>query len=150
LTLSKAVNVYDGWKLNGPKKCKYYPSKSGWMDMFLFEKWFVELLLPRLKRRAGKKLIIGDNLASHISPTVIKLCKANNIAFVCLSPNSANKLQPLDVAVFTPLKKAWRQVLTTFKKEHPKEVGIPKCHFPPPPQEAPGHQQPSPVPGCRL
>jgi len=101
------------------------------MDMSHFEKWFVELLLPRLKRRAGKKLIIGDNLASHISPTVIKLCKANDIAFVCLPPNSTDKLQPLDVGVFAPLKKALRQVLTTFKKEHPKEVGIPKCHFPP-------------------
>jgi hypothetical protein len=98
--------------------------------MFLFEKWFVELALPRLKRSPGKKLIIGDNLASHISPNVIKLCKDNDISFVCLPPNSTDKLQPLDVGVFAPLKKSWRLVLSTFKKEYPKEVGIPKCVFP--------------------
>jgi hypothetical protein len=37
-----------------------------------------------LKRKTGKKLAIGDNLASHISPTVINLCKQNEIVFVSL------------------------------------------------------------------
>jgi hypothetical protein len=117
--------------------------------MFLYENWFVELLLPRLKRSPGKKLIIWDNLAGHIffSPTVIKLCKENNIAFVCLPPNSTNKLQPLDFGVFTPLMKAWRQALSTFKKEHPKQVGIPKS-LPSPPQDTPRHLQTVQVPGC--
>jgi hypothetical protein len=122
--------VYTSWREGGPKGTVYKCSKSGWFDMFLFEEWFVELLLPRLRKRPGKKLIIGDNLASHISPTVIKLCKANNIAFVCLPPNSTDKLQPLDVGVFAPMKKAWRVVLTQFKKDHPKLVGIPKPMFP--------------------
>jgi hypothetical protein len=122
--------VYTSWREGGPKGTVYKCSKSGWFDMFLFEEWFVELLLPRLRKRPGKKLIIGDNLASHISPTVINLCKANNIAFVCLPPNSTDKLQPLDVGVFAPMKKAWRVVLTQFKKDHPKLVGIPKPMFP--------------------
>lgn len=122
--------MYTSWREGGPKGTVYKCSKSGWFDMFLFEEWFVELLLPRLRKRPGKKLIIGDNLASHISPTVIKLCKANNIAFVCLPPNSTDKLQPLDVGVFAPMKKAWRVVLTQFKKDHPKLVGIPKPMFP--------------------
>jgi hypothetical protein len=64
----------------------------------------------------------------------IKLCKENNMAFVCLPPNSTNKLQPLDFGVFAPFKKAWRQVLSNFKKEHPKQVRIPKS-LPSPPQE---------------
>ncbi len=115
--------------------------------MILYEKWFVELLVPRLKRSPGKKLIIGDNLAGQISPTVIKLCKENNIAFICLPPNSTKKLQPLDLGVFAPLKKAWRQVFSTFKKEHPKQVGIPKS-LPSPPQDTPGHLQTGQVPGC--
>ncbi len=93
----------------------YACSKSGLFDTYLFEMWFVDLLLPRLKRRPGKKLPIGDNLASHISPKVINLCKANDIAFVCLPPNLTDKLKPLDVGVFGPLKAAWRKILTNFK-----------------------------------
>ena len=44
--------------------------------------------------------------------------------FVCLPPNSTDKLQPLDVSVFGPLKSAWREVLTDYKKKHPKNVNI--------------------------
>ncbi len=78
--------MYTSWQEGSLKGTVYKCSNSGWFDMFLFEEWFVELLLPRLKKRHGKKLIIGDNLASYISPTIIKLCK-ENIAFVCLAPN---------------------------------------------------------------
>ncbi len=51
-------------RTGGIKVALYSTSLSGWFDMFQFEKWLVELLLPILK----KKLIIVDNLASHISP----------------------------------------------------------------------------------
>jgi hypothetical protein len=35
---------------------------------------------------------------------MIQLCKQNEIVFVCLPPNSTDKLQPLDEGVFAPLK----------------------------------------------
>jgi hypothetical protein len=35
---------------------------------YQFELWFEELMLPHLKKLEGKKLIIGDNVSSHISP----------------------------------------------------------------------------------
>ena len=89
-----------------------------------------ELMLPRLKRQVGKKLLIGDNLSSHISMAVIDSCKKNNIEFVCLPPNSTHKLQPLDVGVFAPLKKTWREVLTAHKLKHPKAASIDKSDFP--------------------
>lgn len=98
--------------------------------MCLFERWFCDVLLPRLKKLPGNKLIIGDNLASHISMAVIDLCRANNIRFVCLPPNSTDKLQPLDVGVFGPLKKAWKSILTAYKLKNPKVVGIQKTDFP--------------------
>jgi len=46
------------------------------------------------------------------------------------SPHSTDKLQPLDVGVFGPLKKVWREVLTDYKLKHPKEASIPKTEFP--------------------
>jgi hypothetical protein len=61
---------------------------------------------------------------------VIQLCKENEVVFVCLPPNSPDKLQPLDVGVFGPLKAAWRRVLTSYKLKHPSQVGIPKVDFP--------------------
>jgi hypothetical protein len=126
----KAQNIYTSWTERGPKGALYSCSKSGWFDGCQFEKFFFELLLPKLKRRTGKKLLIGDNLASHFSPDVINACRENNIAFVCLPANSTDKLQPLDVGIFAPLKNAWRKVLEDYKRKNPKEAGISKSEFP--------------------
>jgi hypothetical protein len=57
-------------------------------------------------------------------PQVIELCREHNIAFVCLPPNSTDKLQPLDVGAFAPLKAAWREILTSYKQSHPNQVSI--------------------------
>jgi hypothetical protein len=96
MVVYKAQNVYASCCSRGPKGAIFSYSKSGWFDAFQFEKWFFELMLPKLKR-TGNKLLLGDNLASHISPTAIQACKANNISFLCLPPNSTDKLQPLEL-----------------------------------------------------
>ncbi len=67
--------------------------------MFKFEKWFKDLLLPILMHKGWKKLIIGDNLAAHISPAVIDLCQEDEIQFVCLPLNSTDKLHTLGMRV---------------------------------------------------
>ncbi len=126
----QAKNLYVSWTERGPKGALYACSSSGWFDSCLFEQWFFELLLPILKRRVGRKLLISDNLASHLSPAVIEACRKNNIQFVCLPPNSTDKLQPLDVGVFGPLKAAWWSILTAYKQQHPSQVGINKTDFP--------------------
>jgi hypothetical protein len=53
-----------------------------------------------------------------------------NIAYMCLPPNSTDKLQPLDVGIFAPLKAAWRFVLAEYKSSNPLQVGVPKTEFP--------------------
>jgi hypothetical protein len=75
-------------------------------------------------------MIVDDNLASHISSAVIQACKDHDVQFVCLPPNSMDKLQPLDVGVFGSVKKAWRAILTEYKTGHHTQVGIPKTDFP--------------------
>ena len=130
MVVYQAKNIYEGWRDRGPKGTVWSCSKSGWFDCFQFEKWFFECLLPVLRRREGRKLLVGDNLSSHISAAVIEACRRFNIQFVCLPPNSTDKLQPLDVGVFAPLKEAWRQLLTKYKAQHPTQTGIPKTVFP--------------------
>ena len=75
-------------------------------------------------------MLIGDNVASHFTPEVIESSIANNIAFTCLIPNSTHLLQPLDMAVFRPIKQEWRKILQQWRKESRVKGGIPKNHFP--------------------
>jgi len=111
MVVYQAKNLYPSWIENGPKGTVYSVSSNGWFDGFNFQKCYFELMLPILKKKPGKKILIGDNLSSHISGDVIDSCKKNNIEFVCLIPNSTDKLQPLDVGVFRGMKSHWRTVL---------------------------------------
>jgi hypothetical protein len=76
----------------------------GWFDNFLFLDWMKKIFLPHLHHLPGKKLLLYDNLASHILVEVLDLRRESKVEFVCLPPNFTNKLQPLDVGVLSPNK----------------------------------------------
>ncbi len=84
------------------------------------------------KRLVGKLLLLGDNFSSHISIEVINLCRENNIniAFVCLPANLTDKMQPLDVGLFGPMKAKWRKQLRTYADRDPTSNLLQKTEFP--------------------
>ena len=55
--------------------------------------------------------------------------KARNIAYVCLPLNSTDKLQPLDVGVFGPMKHAWRNRLKAYSDKDPAADLLQKTEF---------------------
>lgn len=112
----KAEHLWSTWTENGPRGARYNRTKHGWMDGATFEEWFAVHFLPVLTQQPGKKVVIDDNLSSHISPNVLRLCQENNVAFVCLPPNSTHLTQPLDIAYFRPLKMKWKLALTAWKE----------------------------------
>lgn len=74
---------------------------------------------------------MGDNLSSHLSIDLIRLCKSHDIEFVFLPANSTHLTQPLDVAFFRPMKIAWRQILQKWKKTDGRSLSsVPKGCFP--------------------
>lgn len=127
-TVYKAKHLYEGWKEGGLPGAIYNRSPKGWFDSELFDDWFRTVALPFFRKLDGTKLIIGDNLQSHITVSVIEECENNDIKFVLLPPNSTHMLQPLDVAYFRPLKASWKRVLEEWKL---KNRGVlPKTVFP--------------------
>lgn len=128
----KAEGLYECWMEGGPQRTRYNRSKSGWFDSLTFEDWFEYLMLPLLKKQNGTKVLIGDNLSSHLSYRVLSLCHENDIKFICLPPHATHLLQPLDVSFFRPMKRAWRIVLDKWKEtpEGRKMSTVPKTIFP--------------------
>lgn len=126
----RAQNLYTSWTENGPVGTRYNKSKNSWFNMSIFEDYFTSLVLPYFKKfdQNLPKVMIGDNLASHISVPVIEECKRHNIRFVLLPPNSTHLCQPLDVAFFRPLKIKWSETLRDWKSTN--RGTIPKDHFP--------------------
>ena len=86
------------------------------------------MMLPKLRDLEGRKILIGDNLFSHLGDAVIKAWSQSNTAFVCLCPNATHVLQPLEVAWFVlevawfvPLKK-YGEKLSRIGKDHPTDL----------------------------
>ena len=127
----KSEHLWSTWCEGGPSGTRYNRSKSGWFDTTCFEDWFFTILVPALSKKAGKKILIGDNLSSHINAKVLTACREHNIAFVALPPNSTHLLQPLDVAFFAPMKRAWRGLIEDWKKSSPStSANLSKADFP--------------------
>lgn len=111
----KAKNRYVEWEENGPRGCRYGISSSGWFDSNAFVDWFRQIVIPFFRGKEGPKVMIGDNLSSHITTEVIQTCQEHEIRFVLLPPNTTHLCQPLDVSFFAPLKRMWRKILTDWK-----------------------------------
>lgn len=128
----KALNMYESWRVGGPRNCRYNRTASGWFDSFCFTDWVETVAVPYLKELNGVKYLIGDNLSSHLSIQAIKLCNDNQIKFIFLPSNSTHLTQPLDVAFFRPIKMTWRAILEEWKKGPGRaEAALPKDKFPP-------------------
>lgn len=78
------------WTQGGMKGARYNRSKSGWFDAVTFQDWFQKLFVPYAKRLGQRVVLIGDNLASHLS---VKLVLAKNARLVC-QQNTKNEHFP--------------------------------------------------------
>jgi len=90
------------------------------------------MAIPYFRNKSGKKILLGDNLSSHVDLELIELCKQYDVHFIYLPPNSTHLTQPLDVAFFRPLKILWRKILEEWKQtaSGSKAASVPKDVFP--------------------
>ena len=126
----KSEHLWERWCQGGPSGSRFNRTKSGWFDSHSFQDWFKSTFLPAAKRQSGLKIIIGDNLSSHLDLSIIKICEKENIRFVFLPPNTTHLTQPLDVAFYRPLKRAWRSILSEWKEKTKVATALPKDEFP--------------------
>lgn len=79
---------------------------SGWMqedDFHAFLEHFKTHVRPSKEHRT---LLLLDNHSSHMALKNIEFCRENGIILLTFPPHCTHKLQPMDRAIFGPLKKA--------------------------------------------
>ena len=115
--LYKGKNMYQRWIEGGPAGTLYGITESGWMDGANYLSWFTKLFLPAVSHltKTAPVVLIQDGHHSHISLELIQQARDNNVVLLCLPPNTTHLLQPLDVGVFAPVKKAWKKILKEYK-----------------------------------
>ena len=104
-------------------------SKSGWIDKDIFLRWFKHFLRFAPERGPNQKLVlIMDGLRSHESQELFQEALKNNVELISLPSHTSNCLQPLDLSVFGPFKRSWRERCRSFLDRNPGIV-ISKSNF---------------------
>lgn len=107
----------------------YACSESGYTDSEISFEWLKRVFDPQTKERANRdpRVLICDGFATHESLEILEFCFENNIIPCRLPSHTSHKLQPCDVAVFAPLKAAYRDQVDQLERGGVGTIG--KGHF---------------------
>ncbi|KAF1818899.1 CENP-B protein, partial [Dissoconium aciculare CBS 342.82] len=88
----------------------YAYSESGYTDSQISFEWLRQVFDPQTRDRANgqPRVLICDGFGTHETLKILEFCFAHNIILCRLPSHTSHKLQPCDVAVFAPLKAAYR------------------------------------------
>ena len=70
------------------------------------------------KKNVFLGVLYVDGHSSHMTLPLLKFCQQNEIELIILYPNATHIIQPLDVAIFHPLKNSYRQVLRKWRVDN--------------------------------
>ena len=101
----------EGWYQESklPPNWRIEVSPNGWTSDEIGLRWLQKVFIPETNSRMTGRycLLVLDGHGSHLTPEFDKTCSENNIIPICMPPHSSNYCQPLDVSCFSPLKRAY-------------------------------------------
>jgi hypothetical protein len=100
-------NFLQRWMEDAPSNILFSMSKSGWIEETNFSEWFDKVFMSAVKSLldTGPVFLLLDSCTSHHSIPMLQSARENGIIIYCLPPHATHILQPLDVCLFSPLKK---------------------------------------------
>lgn len=105
----------------------YATSQNGWMEETVFFNWLEKMFIPQVEADRSahnmpdqQALLIFDGHSSHYSLRIVELALKHNITLFRLPSHLTDKLQPLDVTVFNPVKFNWEKKLIDHGR---KQIG---------------------------
>ncbi|KAL0929365.1 transposase [Colletotrichum truncatum] len=98
-------DIYSGWKFTA--------TENGWTSDSTAVEWLENIFIPLTKpdHPSEQRLLILDGHGSHETTEFMYLCYKHKIYLLFLPPHTSHVLQPLDQAVFGPLKATYRKEL---------------------------------------
>lgn len=93
-------------------------SESGCMCSDTFYEYMSTIFYPWLEKQENIQkpvLLFLDGHKSHLTLHLSHFCAENGIEVIALYPNSTHILQPMDIAVFRPLKTFFRKEVAQWR-----------------------------------
>nr|CAI5843850.1 unnamed protein product [Callosobruchus analis] len=105
--------------VNGPQGSSGDAYPSGWMTTKSFVKFLEHFAKYAHASESNRVLLILDNHESHVSIDAISFAKSHWITLLTIPPHCSNKLQPLDIAVYSPFKNKYNSVMSNWMLSNP-------------------------------
>lgn len=120
LTLYKYARLPKNIIDSAPPYWSIGKTDSGWMTAESFYEYISNVFLPFVKTENIELPVIVflDGHSSHMSLELSEFCSDNQIILIALFPNATHILQPLDVAVFGPMKAKWKHICRKWRIDH--------------------------------
>jgi hypothetical protein len=114
----KGQNLMSSWLPKPmPEGWMWAANTSGWTNNFHGMKWiehFESVTRKQLQSPDEYRLLLCDGHDSHVSADFVSFCIQHRIDLILLPPHSSHLLQPLDVGVFSSLKRAISKQISRF------------------------------------
>lgn len=129
LIIFKAKNIWNEWlpKTEIFPGTVYAASSNGWMESDIFRNYFEKSFIPTLGD-SRPVLVLYDGHSTHVTASIVELAVREQITILKLPPHTSHLLQPLDLAVFKPLKDMWDRKLVAWQRTN-SGYKIPKVQF---------------------
>lgn len=119
LVIFKGKDVQQQWfpdddgALDFLRTWRFTTSENGWTSNAIALEWLTKVFIPSTTTTAPRLLVV-DGHGSHETDDFMWHCYINNIHLLFLPAHASHVLQPLDVAVFSPLKAAYRRQIANL------------------------------------
>lgn len=103
----------------GTPGCEGTANQSGWMqevDFLVFMKMFIKFTQSS---KENPQLLLLDNHGSHLSVEVLDLAAKKGVTMLSFPPHCSHRLQPLDISVYGPLRRAVNKACDAWMRENP-------------------------------
>jgi hypothetical protein len=108
--LAGVLQMAEWWNRLTDKDARIRTSPRGWSDDEIGFDWLQRFeRLTREGRKGVWRMLIMDGHGSHLKLPFMEYATDHQILLACLPPHSTHILQPLDVAIFGPVKKVYDQ-----------------------------------------
>jgi DDE superfamily endonuclease/Tc5 transposase-like DNA-binding protein/Psq-like protein len=114
LVMFKGKSVQQQWfptDLTPFEDWEFTATDNGWTTDKTAVEWLEKLFIPLTQpsRPQEKRLLILDGHGSHETTDFMYLCFKHNIHLLFLPPHTSHVLQPLDLSVFSSMKRSYRK-----------------------------------------
>ncbi|XP_034938621.1 uncharacterized protein [Chelonus insularis] len=101
-----------------------------WMIYEAFYEYFSNTFYPYLIKNNIQLpvVVFVDGQIAHMSLYLSRFCRDHEIELCCIPSNASHILQPLDVAIFSPLKRKWKSYVENFRASDLRDIQ--KYHVP--------------------